>query len=138
MSSLEFKEFNSNPKKRRTYDFNLNTLCAVSNFSWIQMYDKMSDIARDLYRNTEDAEVTVKILERWKFDKHSIKIEKGEKRPTVYDIANLCGNKYEYVVCRISGGFLPIVRGCLLSRDDLRYCKVYNYYTKDRFLNPYL
>ena len=138
MSYVDFKVFQPNPKKRRTYDCNLRALCAVSGFSWLQMYDKMSEVARSMYLNTEDDKVAIKILEKWGFKKQVIKINKGDVRPTVYDI----GVKYgycDYIVCKIAGGFVSIVRGCLLDTYDLRYShKVYTCYIRGEMFNPYL
>lgn len=136
---IGYREFQPNPKKRsKTYDCNLRALCAVSGFSWLQMYDKMYEVARGMYLETVDDRVVIKIIEKWGFQKQVIKINKGESRPTINDIG-IKYKDYDYILCKVVGGFIPIVKGYMLYDYDLRFShKVYTCYVRKEVFNPYL
>lgn len=73
-------------KKHETGDCVIRALSKVLNLSWVETYDALVPIGRELHENM-DLKCAVRLLETNGFVAESIKVTKGSKRPTVESFA---------------------------------------------------
>lgn len=78
---------NVNPKNRRTGDCTIRAVATATGVTWIEAFDGLVAAARKTYHAIGWPDTVDAYLSSIGFVKVSLKVAKGEKRPTVRDLA---------------------------------------------------
>ena len=126
MISKYYEQYNPNPLKKEVGDCVIRALCVVTNRSWYDIYDELSDLGRTKCApfNTIMNEL---IEEHYGFKKHKVRREKGKK---ALNVETFCKEHPTGIYLpRLANHYIGIVNG---KYYDLYPCwdkkTVYTYY----------
>ena len=85
MTSKHYKYFQPNDKDKKDdqSDCVIRALCKVMNKTWLEVFDELLPIARDIQCNPNSKPCYKRYLEEHGFEYVGISNKKGSKRPTV-------------------------------------------------------
>ena len=127
MMSNYYEHYNPNPTGKETGDCIIRTLCKVTNFSWMELYDQLTEIGRNNCTPFTSLEMDYLFVDCYKFVKHKVTRQKGKK---ALNVKTFCKEhttgKY---ILRVAHHVLPVVDG---KYYDIYSCwdnkTVYTYY----------
>lgn len=127
-----FIKENVNPKKRKTGDCSTRALTKALKLPYTQVLQEQCNAACELFYGITDSETIDKVLIDHGFIKAIIgKMQKGQKRPTVKDIAKKTEfGEFSVAVCRVSNHFTVCENGNVYDIWDCSDKSVYAYWYK--------
>lgn len=124
---MRFKKYNNNPNGLKVCDCVIRAISNGLNKSWIDVYDDLCSIGRELKTTPNDDKSYFKYLEGYKMI--TPKAEKGKKRLKVEDL-----NKGVYIV-KIANHITSVKNGFVMDTWDCRKKAVYRYWIIEEGLN---
>lgn len=122
------KYFNPHPNKKEIGDCVIRALCKATDKDWDTMYKELFELGYEI-KDLPNGDGTWKeYLKRNGFIKHSIKVTKGSKRPTV-DSFSRSNRKGTYVL-NVANHLVTVVDGYYYDTWDCGYKSLYGYYEK--------
>lgn len=124
-----FIKENINPFKKKTCDCTTRAIAKASGVSWFEVLDMQYNASKSSGYAFNDNPVLDEVCTKLGFT--TVKLsrpQKGEKRPTVADIAEAHKNKR--VICRVAGHLTAIIDGNIYDLWDCSNKAVYGYYIK--------
>ena len=126
---MGYKKFNVNPKGLKCDDCAIRAVAVALNTSWDDIYRQLFDIGFELKRPMSDLVVIDKLLKRNGFMQGSIKVAKGESRPTVAEFAN--SHKDMICILRVAHHLVACAKGIYVDTWDCGSKSVYKYWYKN-------
>lgn len=142
-NTSNFKYFNPNPTGQKVYktgkkagthprwqkgDCTVRALAGAINCSWITALELLYEKAKIFYDIPNSVEMCGEVLKDKGFTKCSIKVGKGQHRPTVAELAKEL--KDSYCVFRVAGHMVCAHDGNYYDAWDCGDCAVYQYWKK--------
>lgn len=126
-----FKYYQPNDKDVENHigDCVIRSICKALNKEWLEVFDELVEIAREIQAMPNSEHTYHKYLENHGFSWIGLKIEKGKKRPkvkTFYKVAP----KGTYLV-KVAGHIVTVVDGYYYDTWDSGERSVYGYWTKN-------
>lgn len=123
-----FIEFNANPKKRKVRDSEVRAITVATGLTWEKVYEQLAAAGALLKCGMHDVEAVNVVMLANGFEEGTIKVNKGERRPTVSAFAS--SHKDWYCVLRISGYYIATGNGNYVDIYDYGSSAVYKYWYK--------
>lgn len=123
-----FNNVNLNPVGKKVGDCTIRALSMATGKSWDIVYMDLCEIGFDLKCMPNDDEVLKVFLERNKFERVSIKVTKGSKRPTVQSFTS--EHKDGVYILRVANHVVTVKDGLYHDTWDSGTCSVYSYWIK--------
>lgn len=121
-------EYNVNPKGKKTGDCAIRAVAVATGLGWDKAYAGLVDIGFKLKTTPSDVEAVEKFLLSQGFLVGTVKVRKGEHRPTVDSFATEHPNMY--AVLRVAGHLTCCGRGNYVDIWDCGDKSVYKYWYK--------
>jgi hypothetical protein len=93
---MKFVLENLNPRNRKTGDCVIRAIAKAESKSWVEVFDSLSVIARELYSTTGQTDVISKYLKNYK--KIDVKYVDSLGNKKRYTVADVCEFKGTYIV----------------------------------------
>ena len=124
-----YKEFNVNPKGKKTGDCAFRAVAAATGLGWDKAYEGLCAHGFALKTAPNETEAIESFLLTQGFKVGKIKVEKGSKRPTVAQFAEQHPNWY--TVLRVANHITCCAFGNYVDIWDCGDCSVYKYWYKE-------
>ena len=125
--SQKYKK-NGNPYQWKKPDCSVRAIAFSLGTDWLTAYNILYDIGRDLLDVPNSLPVMETALQKYGVEKHVCKIQKGEKRPTVNDIAKQSKNSVFFA--NLANHCVCIKNGYFYDTWDCGNLSVYSYWEK--------
>lgn len=125
---MAFIKNNLNPKNLKTDDCAIRAVGLATRLGWDEAYHQLSDIGFETKRAMNAVEVVEQMLINNGFKIGSIKIHKGEHRPTVAEFA--AEHPDWYCVLRVANHLVATGKGNYVDTWDCGGKAVYKYWYK--------
>lgn len=132
MMSKHYKYFQPNDKdKKDDYsDCVIRALCKVMNKTWLEAFDELLPIARDIQCNPNSKPCYKRYLEEHGFEYVGISNKKGSKRPTVESFTK--EHKEGTYFLSVANHVVASVEGYFYDTWDSGDCCLYGYWKKNQ------
>lgn len=126
-----YKEFNINPRNKKTGDCAIRAVALATRLGWDTAYKGLADAGFKVKTAMNDIEAIEEFLVGqlgWKVG--TIRIKRGDKRPKVREFAEQ--NPNIYAVLRVAGHITCCAMGTYVDIWDCGDCAVYKYWYIER------
>lgn len=124
-----FIKENVNPKGKKTCDCTTRAITKASGLSYETVFNKQCEVMLKKGYFVNDTKNCMLVLKELGFREVKLGVpKKGDKRPTVTDIAKLSRNKR--IVCSLAGHYVACVNGNIYDIWDCSDYAVYKYFVK--------
>lgn len=130
MASRNYKYYQPNDKdlKDKYGDCVMRALTKVLNKSWLEVFDAINPISREIQCPFNTKECYEEFLKRNGFVYHGISNKKGSKRPTVDRFAK--DHTYGIYYLNVANHCVAVVDGIYYDTWDSGYKSLYGYWEK--------
>lgn len=126
--TLPFKEFNANPKGKRTCDCVIRALCVALNKDYYEVYDELVTISKKTGFMLNEKRVEDKLLEAYGFIKMKQPRKNDGTKYDVNEIRLICNAPV--IVIRVAHHLTVVKDGVLIDTWNCGYKTINNYYIK--------
>ena len=124
-----FKKANVNPKGKKTTDCVIRAVAAATGLGWDEAYKQLAEVGFIQKCEMSDTESVDIVLRNNGFLVGTIRVQKGDKRPTVAQFAEQHPNWY--CVLRVANHLVASGNGFYVDTWDSGDCAVYKYWYKE-------
>ena len=125
---LLFKEFNANPKNRKTSDCVVRALTVATGISYKEVYTELFNISLESGYMLNEKRVEDKFMERHGFVKYKQPRKNDNTKYTINEIRLL--SNAPVIVIRCAGHLTVVKNGVLIDTWNCGYKSISNYYVK--------
>ncbi|MBO5388322.1 MAG: hypothetical protein J6A59_09310 [Lachnospiraceae bacterium] len=124
-----FIKVNLNPNKRKAGDCAIRAVSAATGLTWDEAYIELAQAGFILKVAMNDIEAINFVLKKKGFSVGKIRIQKGDRRPTVEQFSAEHPNWY--CVLRVANHLVASGKGNYVDSWDSGECAVYKYWYKE-------
>lgn len=125
---LPFKEFNANPKGKKTGDCVIRSLCVALNKDYYEVYEELYNISKKTGFMINEKRVYDKLLEAYGFIKMKQPRKNNGTKYDVDEIRLICNSPV--IVISIANHLTVVKDGVLIDLWNCGYKTINNYYIK--------
>ena len=122
-----FQYYNPHPSGRKTDDCVIRALTIAVGKTWKEVYKELLKTSWILCDMPNSQIVYENFLKEHGFERHTVKVVKGEKRTTVRDMTN---EDAAIIICRVAHHLVTIKNHIIYDTWDSSNKSVYSYYIK--------
>lgn len=126
--TLPFKQFNANPKGKRTCDCVIRALCVALNKDYYEVYDELVTISKKTGFMLNEKRVEDKLLEAYGFIKMKQPRKNDGTKYDVNEIRLICNSPV--IVIRVTHHLTVVKDGVLIDTWNCGHKTINNYYIK--------
>lgn len=126
-----WKKYQPNPKgekAKRTGDCTIRAITKIEQISWIEAFERLTEIAREEFDIINSMDVIREYLKRQGYERVAIKALKGSKRPTIYSFAQ--EHKTGTYLVQVANHVVAVSDGYYFDSWDSGSKSLYSYYIK--------
>lgn len=127
-SKTRNKYYNPNPLKKETGDCVVRAFCKATGKDWDVVYKELFELGFELKVMPNSRDNWKEYLDRNNFIKHSIKVSRGSRRPTVDSFAR--NNPKGTFVLQVANHIVTVVDGYYYDTWDCGSRSLYGYWEK--------
>lgn len=124
-----FKKLNLNPRGKKAGDCAIRAVAAATGLDWDDAYIALANAGLTLKCAMNDIDAIDLVLRDRGFELGKIRIQKGDKRPTVEEFAS----EHPDLICvlRVANHLVACGQGNYVDTWDSGSCAVYKYWYKE-------